>query len=199
MRPIPVDVAAVLLTAGLVVGCNTHPAAPAPPAPEAARQTVTRINVDHVRVASGKPFDTVSAAFIAQLGTYDAGAAKQVLAAGDAAAARARLAAMAGPSGLMRFETRDHGSLLGLAGRTRKAVQYDVGNPLVALEMTQHAVGAGLYAPIRVLIFEADDGTTCIEYDRPSSVFGQFGNANVDRTAAALDQKFEAIVAAATN
>ena len=64
-----------------------------------------------------------------------------------------------------------------------------MGNPLYAIEMTRHTIGAALYAPLRVLIYEDDGGKTCIEYDRPSSLFEQFGNTRVDETAASLDRK----------
>ena len=64
--------------------------------------------------------------------------------------------------------------------------------------MTRHAIGASLYAPLRVLICEADDGKTCIEHDRPSSLFGQFGDERVGKVAAALDQKLEDLAATAT-
>ena len=116
---------------------------------------------------------------------------------GDPAAVRARLKAMAGSSGFMLFSTSDHGRLLRLVGQQRKAVQYVIGNPLFAVEMTRHAIGAALYAPLRVLVYEAEDGKTYIEYDRPSSLFGQFGDERVDRMAAALDQKLEELAAAA--
>ena len=105
---------------------------------------------------------------------------------------------MAGPSGFMLFATRDHGKLLRLFGQQRKAVQYVVGNPLFAVEMTRQAIGASLYAPLRVLICEAEDGKTCIEYDKPSSLFGQFGDERVGRMAAALDQKLEDLAATVT-
>jgi uncharacterized protein (DUF302 family) len=105
---------------------------------------------------------------------------------------------MAGPSGFVLFSTSDHGALLRVVGQRGKAVQYVVGNPLFAVEMTRHALGAGLYAPLRVLIYEAEDGKTCLEYDRPSSLFGQFGDEPVGRVAAALDQKLEDLAAAAT-
>src|SRR5262245_40967120 len=36
------------------------------------------------------------------------------------------------------FATQDHGSLLRLAGQKRRAIQYVVGNPLFALQMTQY-------------------------------------------------------------
>jgi uncharacterized protein (DUF302 family) len=77
-------------------------------------------------------------------------------------------------------------------------VQYVIGNPLFAVEMTRHAIGAALYVPLRVLIYEADDGKTCIEYDRASSLFGQFGHERVDSMAASLDQKLEDLAATAT-
>src|SRR5450755_738277 len=101
---------------------------------------------------------------------------------------------MAGPSGFMHFGTSDHGALLRLAGQKRKAIQYVVGNPVFALQMTQHDIRASLYAPLRVLIYENEEGKTCVEYDKPSSLFGQFNDAPV---AAMLDRKLEDLVAAA--
>jgi NAD(P)-dependent dehydrogenase (short-subunit alcohol dehydrogenase family) len=41
-------------------------------------------------------------------------------------------------------------------------------------------------------------GETCIEYDRPSSLFGQFADERVGPMAAALDQKLEDLAATAT-
>ncbi len=92
--------------------------------------------------------------------------------------------------------TTDHGALLRLAGLNRKAIQYVVGNPLIALQMTQHDIRASLYAPLRLLLCEIEDGKTCLEYDKPSSLFGQFGNAEIAAVAAGLDRKLETLVAA---
>jgi uncharacterized protein (DUF302 family) len=86
---------------------------------------------------------------------------------------------------------------LRLAGQERKAVQYVVGNPLFAFQMTQHDIRAGLYAPLRVLLYENGEGKTCLEYDRPSSLFGQFGHAVVTEVATMLDRKLEQLVAGA--
>jgi hypothetical protein len=46
--------------------------------------------------------------------------------------------------------------------------------------MTQHDIRASLYAPLRVLIYENEEGKTCVEYDKPSSLFGQFGAPDPD-------------------
>ena len=152
--------------------------------------------VDHVRRTTEKPFDDVSTAFERRLGRFDPDVYKALVASGDTEGTRARIEAMAGPSGFMLFGTQNHGALLRLAGQKRKAVQYVVGNPLFALQMTQHDIRASLYAPLRVLVYEDEQGQTCVEYDRPSSLFGQFGNDRISPTAVLLDRKLEALVSA---
>ena len=160
--------------------------------------TESPFRVIHVRVTSDRPFADVQAAFERRLGRFEPDVYQALAEGDDPAAVRARLEAMAGSSGFMLFGTSDHGRLLRLVGRPQKAVQYVIGNPLFAVEMTRHAIGAGLYAPLRVLIYEAEDGRTCIEYDRPSSLFGQFGDERASLMATALDQKLEGLAAAAT-
>ena len=153
--------------------------------------------VDHVRRTTDKPFGDVTTAFERQLGRFEPGVYQALAAGGDAEGARAKIEAMAGPSGFMLFGTQNHGALLRIARQQRKAVQYVVGNPLFALLMTQHDIRAALYAPLRVLVYEDKEGKTCVEYDRPSSLFGQFGNDRIAPTAAMLDRKLEALVAEA--
>ncbi|HEY1376481.1 MAG TPA: DUF302 domain-containing protein [Gemmataceae bacterium] len=157
----------------------------------------TQFAVAHVRRVTDKPFDAVTKALEGQLGRFDAGVYKALAAGGDVNETRAKLEAMAGPSGFMLFATHDHGALLRLAGQKHKVVQYVVGNPLFALQMTRHDIRASLYAPLRVLVYENEQGKTCVEYDRPSSLFGQFGNDRISPTAAMLDKKLEALVATA--
>jgi uncharacterized protein (DUF302 family) len=157
----------------------------------------SRFMVDHVRLATDKPFAQVKAAFERGLGKLDPEVLKALGEDSDPETARAKIEAMAGPSGFMLFGTSDHGALLLIAGQKRKAVQYIVGNPLIAVRMTQHNIRAGLYAPLRVLPYENEEGKTCLEYDKPSSLFGQFANAEITTVAAMLDQKLEALAAEA--
>jgi uncharacterized protein (DUF302 family) len=159
---------------------------------------VTRFTVDHVHLVADRPIDKVTRAFEQQLGQFDPEVYKQLLAGNDTEKIRAKIEAMAGPSGFMLFRSSDHGALLRLAGQKKKAVQYLLGNPLIAIQMTQHDIRAGLYAPLRVLVYEKDDARTCVEYDRPSSLFGQFGNAKVTEVARTLDRKLERLVEKAT-
>lgn len=158
------------------------------------RMDLTRITVEHVRVTAAKPFEQVTKAFEQQVGHFDPAALNSGV---DPDQVRAKIKAMEGPSGFMLFRTSDHGALLRLAGQKQKAIEYAVGNPLLALQMTRHDIRAGLYAPLRVLIYENEQGKSCVEYDKPSSLFGQFGNAQVTEVALMLDRKLEQLVAKA--
>jgi uncharacterized protein (DUF302 family) len=159
--------------------------------------SVTRVTVEHIRVVAEKPFDQVTKAFEQQLGRFDPEVQKSLGAGGDVEKVRKKIEAMVGPSGFMLFRTSDHGTLLRLAGQKKKAIQYLVGNPLFAMQMTQHDIRASLYAPLRVLIYENEEGKTSVEYDSASSLFGQFGNAKVTEVATMLDRKMEQLVAQA--
>lgn len=85
------------------------------------------------------------------------------------------------------FLKRDHGMLVGLYGKVRSAIQYEIGNPLTASRMTRYQLAAGLYAPLHVIIYEKDDGGSRIEYDLPSSLLGQFGDDRITKVAHGLD------------
>lgn len=156
-----------------------------------------RITIEHVRRTVLKPFDEFQAAFEAQLGQFDP-AVEELLQLRKPETAVAKLESLAGTSGFMIFRTSDHGSLLRIVGQEQKALQYLLGNPLFALEMTRHVLSAALYAPLRVLIYETEQGQTTIEYDLPSSLFGQFENEHVDRVAKSLDQKLADLIETAT-
>ena len=195
MRPILLMVAFTL--PALVLGDNAFHDEAGPASQGGSPMNVTRITVEHIRVVAEKPFDQVAKAFEQQQGQFNEETYKSLAAGEDVEQARAKLEAMVGPSGFMRFRTSDHGSLLRLVGQRKKAIQYLVGNPLFAIQMTQHDIRASLYAPLRVLLYENDDGKSCVEYDKPSSLFGQFGNAKVTDVATMLDRKLEQLVATA--
>jgi len=57
--------------------------------------------------------------------------------------------------------------------------------------MTRHAIGAALYAPLRVLIYEKN--RTCIEYDLPRPCSAS-SDERVDRVAVSLDRKLADLV-----
>ena len=64
--------------------------------------------------------------------------------------------------------------------------------------MTQHQLRASLYAPLRVLLYENEAGRAVFEYDRPSSLFGQFGDERVTAVGCELDAQLESVLVKAT-
>ena len=155
--------------------------------------TQRRIQIEHVRIEAAKPFEAVKAALEELVPLLDP-AILEALRQGDIE--RAKEARQRGPE-LAIFSARDHGGLLRIAGPARKAVQYEIGNPLTATRMTQHQLPASLYAPLRVVLYESEAGHAVFEYDRPSSLFGQFGDERVTAVARELDASLELVLAQA--
>ena len=106
----------------------------------------------------------------------------------------AYLKSLEGTTGLIIFNIEDHGALLNLKGTPRKAKQYVIGNPLVAIRMTVHDIRASLYAPLRMIVYEDENQKAFVEYDLPSSLFGQFGNDAVLKVAKDLDEKLSNVI-----
>ena len=152
-----------------------------------------QIQVEHVRIDAAKPFAEVKAALEDLVPPLDP-AVPEALRQGDIR--RAKEAPQRGPD-LAIFCARDHGGLLRIANLARKAVQYEIGNPLTATRMTQHQRPASLYAPLRVVLYENEAGGAVFEYDRPSSLFGQFGDERVTAVARELDASLERVLAQA--
>jgi uncharacterized protein (DUF302 family) len=175
-----------------LVALAAIPAAASDDAPSGA--LISTNSVTHVTCKSSKPFDSVSAALEKQLGKFDP-TIERSFSALPPAEIESKIRAMEGSSGLMIFAVRNHGQLLALKGKKALARQYEIGNPLVALEMTQHDLRSGEYAPLRMYVYVGDDRLTYIDYDLPSSVFGRFKSPQVDEVGRSLDQKLKRLVA----
>jgi hypothetical protein len=152
--------------------------------------TQRRIQVEHVRIEATKPFEAVKAALEELVPPLDPAIPEALR---QSNIERAQEALQRGPE-LAIFSARDHGGLLRIASLARKAVQYEIGNPLTASRMTQHRMAAALYAPLRVLLYENEAGRALFEYDRPSSLFGQLGDERVTAVGRELDAKRESVL-----
>jgi uncharacterized protein (DUF302 family) len=150
--------------------------------------TSRTIAVEHIRIVSARPFADVRRKLEQSIPKIDPSIA-EALARGDQK--RAQDYQENGPK-LSIFLERDHGALLQIAGGKRNAVQYEIGNPLTASTMTRHRLPAALYAPLRVVLFEDEQGRAVFEYDKPSSLFGQFGDERVTDVGRYLDAALEA-------
>ena len=153
-----------------------------------ADPTVTSraLQVEHIKIETPKHFADVEAALETSVPKLDP-AIRDALANGD----EQRAMELERGAPLFIFLKRDHGALLQVVGRPRNALQYEIGNPHTASKMTRHRLPAGLYAPLRVILYEGDKGGSVFEYDKPSSLFGQFDNEQVSAVARGLDDALE--------
>ena len=164
-----------------------------PSLPSVSRQ---QLLVEHVRIDSEKPYLETRTA-LETLPRFDE-RIRAHLQHGDIERVKAELRTIQGDAGLVIFAIATHGDWLQILSGKRHVVQYVIGNVLVSTQMTQHELAAGLYAPLRIVLYENSGGTSTFEYDRPSSLFGQYGNEDVTAVARELDQKiYDALINAA--
>jgi uncharacterized protein (DUF302 family) len=145
------------------------------------------LQVEHITIKTTKKFAEVEAALERRVPQLD-----PAMAAALANGNEQRATELERGAKLFIFLKRDHRALLQVTGRPRNALQYEIGNPHTASKMTRHRLAAGLYAPLRVILYEDETGGSILEYDRPSSLFGQYGDERVMEVGRYLDAALEA-------
>ncbi len=143
-----------------------------------------------VTLRTRAPFEEVAARFVAAFPLIDRDALDRFVAAGDAAGLRSFLERAAPGIAFNTFLWLDQGGAMSLLGAPLKSRFYLVGNALIAQGMFALEPAAGLSAPVRIVVSEAADGTTCIDYDEPSSSFGTFPRLRDSPVPPMLDAKF---------
>ena len=164
------------------------------------RQT-TQITIKHIVVASDRSYEQVIEALEAQLG----------LRADWENIARALITPNAsweqvvqiveqqlGTSGFTILGKFDQGALLRLSGKPTRAVQYAIGNPLLAIQMIEHAPEAALYAPLRLAVYEDRAGNAVVAYERFTSQLAQYPHPEIAPVAQLVEQKLEELIAKAS-
>jgi uncharacterized protein (DUF302 family) len=150
--------------------------------------TSQTIAVEHIKISSERSFAEVRRRLEGTLPKLNASIV-EALRSGNQK--RAKDYEESGPK-LSIFEERDHGALLRIFGSRGNALQFEIGNPLTASKMTRYQLSAALYAPLRVVLFEDEQGNGVFEYDKPSSFFGQYGDERVTEVGRYLDVALEA-------
>jgi len=159
----------------------------------AAPRLLRKLEIEHRALECVRPFDEVHSALVGSLPALKP-ELSEILARGEKG--KVEHARRDGPK-LWLFLVRNHGELTAADGLISKAMQYEIGNPLTAERMTRHVLAAGLYAPLRVVLYEAASGRAIFEYDRPSSLFGQFDDERVTQVGRELDAELETVLQAA--
>ena len=160
----------------------------------AAPRLLRTLSVEHRALRCARPFDEVHRALIDSVPALKP-EVSEILIRGEKD--KVAIARRDWPK-LWLFLVRDHGALTAADAQNSKAVQYEIGNPLTAERMTRHALAAGLYAPLRVMLYEDESGKAIFEYDLPSSLFGQFGDERITQVGRELDLELETVLQAAS-
>jgi len=146
------------------------------------------IAVEHIKISSERSFADVRQKLESTLPKLDPSVAA-ALRSGDQG--RAKDHEENGPKLSIENEI-DHGALLQIAGGKRNALLYEIGNPLTASKMTRRQLPAALYAPLRVVLFEDEQGKGVFEYDKLSPFLGQYGDERVTEVGRYVDDILEA-------
>jgi uncharacterized protein (DUF302 family) len=160
---------------------------------------INQISIEHVVVTSKKSYETVHASLLERVSKNgDLNSLIQQLLEKKTPWKQAQheIEKQLGSSGFNIFCIIEHGSLLTLVGKPRKIVQYTIGNPLIAFQITQHVPAAALYAPFKLALYEDENGITTIAYDRFSSFLSQFHNQDIMQAAHHVDTLLQELITA---
>lgn len=157
--------------------------------------SASTMQVEHVTMSSAKPYAAVKQNLEARLGRLDEHI-RQLAEQKKAGELRAAVEKAAGSDGLVWHYTGTHGAWLVMkGGEPQPVTEYFIGNILSAVEMTSVNYGAGLYAPLRIVLYANAQGGSTVEYDLPSSQLRQFHSAQIDAVGATLDARLKKLVA----
>ncbi|MFE2600987.1 DUF302 domain-containing protein [Streptomyces sp. NPDC059396] len=153
-------------------------------APHATQHTMTRLDIP-----TGMGFDEFRRRFEEAAPAFDTAATLRITETGGTwDDVRAAIDAQA-PYGLLVFAVIDGTSLMAPAGHHTKAVEYLLGNHLIAEKMFRHSPLAMLYAPLRILVHSDASGMAVFALDQPSTVFAGIGIPQVSEVGVELDRK----------
>ena len=108
---------------------------------------------------------------------------------------KAAVAAYA-PYDLMIFAVIDATPLMTVAGHHTKAVEYLLGNHVIAETMFRHNRTTLLYAPLRILVYSDDADQAVFSLDQPSTVFASLDHPAISQVGRDLDTKVRNLLAA---
>jgi uncharacterized protein (DUF302 family) len=159
-----------------------------------AHATATVHTMTRLDIATAMPFDEFRDAFELAAPIFDAAAVDEIAARGGSwNEVRAAVASNA-PNGLMVFASIDATPLMSAAGHHTKAVEYLLGNHVVAERMFRHDSKALLYVPLRILIHSDANDDAIFSLDQPSTVLASLEVAAIIEVGRELDHKVAALL-----
>lgn len=148
--------------------------------------STTPVVMGHVTIETSTPYQMVTSRLDGEVKRFDE-SYRTLLHENKIDELRAKLIQGLEPDGFMVHFVAEQGDLSALDGTRRQGNVYYLGNVIAAAQLTKVNFSAALYAPLRLNVYENAHGGTTFEYDKPSTQFGQFHNADIDKIAHILD------------
>jgi hypothetical protein len=145
---------------------------------------MTRIDIE-----TGIPFEEFIAALEKAAPPVDQSALERISAAGGGWDDVVAAAAQNAPNDLMMYAKIDTRGYFPIAGHRTQAIEYLIGNHVIAESMFRYDAKAMLYAPLRMLVYSDADGNAVFTMDQPGPAFGSLGPAEVAAVGKDLDRK----------
>jgi hypothetical protein len=103
--------------------------------------------------------------------------------------------AQSAPHDFLLYWKLDLAPIMSLAGNTRRATEYLMGNHVIAETMYRHDPAVALYVPLRCAIYESERETR-FTIELPSANLSSFGRNEITSVGADLDRKLAKLLAA---
>lgn len=100
---------------------------------------------------------------------------------------------MVAQNDMMVLAEINHGKILSMTGLKLNSIALFVGNPTVGNKLFSANKGVGIAVPIRVNVYEDNDGKTFVNYVKPSSQLASLDNEQINKIAKMLDEKLQAL------
>jgi len=85
----------------------------------------------------------------------------------------------------------NHGNILSMTGLKLNSIALFLGNPTIGKKLFSANKAVGVAVPIRVNIYEDNDGNTYVNYVKPSKQLAVFSDDEIKMIANMLDEKLQ--------
>lgn len=104
------------------------------------------------------------------------------------------MTADAAPHGFLMYLDAPVDRIMGIAGHHRRACAYLIGNPVDAEQMYRHNPAAILHSPLRVVLWEGENGQAMLTFDHPKEQFSCFDDPRITAVGAEINEKFAGLL-----
>ncbi|MBN9632409.1 MAG: hypothetical protein J0I18_17685 [Actinobacteria bacterium] len=153
-----------------------------------ATERLHPIDGTRIELEAEVPFAALRAAFEAEVPELDHDLLRRLLGSGADWTTLTRALAGPGSHRLVRFWSSDATAVMRVGGIDVPGVGYLVGDYATAARMYRHDASTALYAPFRVELHAAGEGSTVLSADQPSAPLRGFGNNKITQAGFELDR-----------